>query len=151
MFKADNDRVSEYLKIKVFQTYFQRVCIDQTLWINNNGTFQSNEISLFASCQPNYDYLISIIKDYKNQHRRTVHSALDLLKYFNIPFNEIDRLKLFFINKLKEKDFNLGLKADVLRIIYIQKLTNNDEEYLKNIFLCFKNSTQINEFNFRIR
>ncbi|MGJ8549535.1 NACHT domain-containing protein [Winogradskyella wichelsiae] len=141
LFKADNDRIHEYLKIIIFQTYFQRVCIEQTLWINNNGTFQSNEIASFASCQPNYDYLISIIKDYKNQHHRTIHSALDLLKYFNIPFNELDRLKVFLINKLKEKNFNLGLKADVLRIIYIQKLTYNDEEYIKKIFLCFKNST----------
>jgi hypothetical protein len=141
LFKADNNRISEDLRIKVFQTYFNKVCIEQTLWINNNGTFQSNEIALFAYCQQNYDYLITIIEDYKNQHFRTVYSALELLKYFKFPFNKIKELKLFLINKLKQKDFDLSLKSEVVRIIYVQKFTVKDKKYLKDIFDCFTKST----------
>lgn len=141
LFKADNNRISEDLKIKVFQSYFNEVCVEQTLWINNNRTFQTNEIALFASCQPNYNYLISIIEDYKNQHFRTVYSALELLKYFKVPFYKIEELKLFLINKLKQKDFDLSLKSEVVRIIYVQKFTVDDKKYLKDIFNCFTKST----------
>ncbi|MEM5564741.1 hypothetical protein WNY78_06480 [Psychroserpens sp. AS72] len=141
LFKADTNRISEDLKIKVFQAYFDKVCIQQTLWINNNGTFQPNEISLFASCQQNYEYLISIIEDHKNQHFRTVYSALEILRYFKISFNKIEELKLFLIKKMKQKEFDLSLKSEMVRVIYAQKFTINDKQYLKEIFNCFKKST----------
>ncbi|WP_299247726.1 hypothetical protein [uncultured Lacinutrix sp.] len=140
LFKADFNRIHEDIQVRVFQSYFQKICIEQTLWISN-GTFQSNEISLFASCLPNYEYLISIINDYNNHHFRTISSALDLLKHFKIPYVKIEEFKLFLFDKLIQKGFDLRLKSEIIRIIYIQKFTVGNKEYLKKIFNLFKKST----------
>lgn len=141
LFKADYDRISEELKIKIFQTYFNKICIEKTLWIDNNRTYLSREIALFASCTANFDYLIAIIKEPKSHHRRTVLSALDLLKYFKVAPHKNNELKKILIKSLKAKNLDASLKAEMVALIYNRRFTKNDKEYLKAIFNCFRTST----------
>jgi hypothetical protein len=141
LFKADYNRIDLVTKIKVFQTHFNKECVEKTLWINTNRTFEIREIAKFGSCPENYEFLINILSNYSDYHVRTTNSAIVILSFFTIPEGSLSDLKALLFKNLNEKDLHISIKSELLYLIKNQNLTNDDETYLKSIFEVFKNET----------
>ena len=141
LFKADSDRVSNELRISVFQEYFNTECIKKTLWISTRRTFEVSEIANFGDCEENFNYLTSIISNYKDFHFRTLYSAIELLNFFNKTSYSIEGFKGFLMNQLKLKDFPIEAKSQLLRLIKKHHLVENDPKYLSTLYLLFKSET----------
>lgn len=144
LFKADRDRTGSF-RVRLFQNYFQRECIEKTFWIFNNRTFTVKEIAEFGDCEQNFDYLNSFIIDEKN-HFRVIISALELLSFFNIPAKKLEKLKQDLFEILSKDSTLEIIKSNIVDFIYDQKICKDDAEYLKNVFELFKSETskQIN-------
>ncbi len=141
LFKADYNRINLETKIKVFQTHFNKECIEKTLWINTNRTFEIKEIAQFGNCPENYEFLLNILSNSSDYHIRTTNSAISILSFFNIPEDSLSDLKELLFEKLNEEDLHISIKSELLYLIKNQNLTNDDEAYLKSIFEVFKNET----------
>lgn len=141
LFKADSDRVSKKLKITVFQEYFDNECVKKTLWISTRRTFEVSEIANFGDCKENFDYLISIIANYKDFHFRTLYSAIELLNFFKKTSYSLKEFKAFLLNQLTSKKFPIEAKSQLLRLIQKHNLIENDTKYLSTIYLLFKSET----------
>jgi hypothetical protein len=141
LFKADYNRVDLETRIKVFQTYFTKECIDKTLWINTNRTFEIREIAQFSYCPENFEFLIDIISNSSNYHIRTINSAIGILSLYNIPEIYLSDLKELLLTNLKDQNLNITIKSEILYLIKSQNLTDNDEVYLDAIFKIFINET----------
>ncbi|MCL5244332.1 hypothetical protein M4I21_00840 [Cellulophaga sp. 20_2_10] len=144
LFKADSNRIKD-LRVAIFQDYFKKECIDKTLWITTNKTIEVSELAKFGNCEKNFDFLINIVEK-NNLHYRVTISALDLLSYFDIPFNKLDETKKMFLDLLKKDSLEIGIKSQIINLIEFKKLAMDNEEYLNDIFLLFKKETnkQIN-------
>jgi len=140
LFKADYDRIDVKTKIKVFQTHFIKECVEKTLWINTNRTFEIREIAQFGNCPENYEFLINILSDSSDYHVRTTNSAISILSFFHIPDGSFSDLKELLLEKLNDKDLNISIKSELLYLIKNQNLTN-DGAYLESIFEIFKSET----------
>lgn len=141
LIRADSDRINDDLKIRVFQKYFEDICIEKTYWITTDRTFSVNEIAKFGDCETNFDYLISIIKDDKRQFRARI-SALNLISFFKrISNKKLIWFKSFLIENLISIDNSKQIKASVLHCIATMKICNEDENYLKNILEIFEDET----------
>ncbi|MCX7551545.1 NACHT domain-containing protein [Xanthomarina sp. F2636L] len=141
LFKADYNRIDLETKIKVFQTHFNNECVEKTLWINTNRTFEIKEIAQFANCSENYEYLLNILSKSSDYHIRTTNSAISILSFFDIPEDSLSNLKELLFEKLNDEDLHISIKSELLYLIKNQNLTNDDEAYLKSIFEVFKNET----------
>ncbi|WP_417874780.1 hypothetical protein [Xanthomarina gelatinilytica] len=121
LLKSDSDRIPNSIRISVFQNYFSRRCIDQTLWIRNYDS-DIFELSKFAQCEENISFLIRHLKN-PNVHRRARISAISILSRMNISshFDEIKQLTLELIAApLAEVDFNF--KVEVFNLIEISEI-----------------------------
>lgn len=141
LFKADYNRIDLETKIKVFQTHFNNECVEKTLWINTNRTFEIKEIAQFANCPENYEFLLNILSNSSDYHIRTTNSAISILAFFNIPEDSLSDLKELLFKKLIDEDVHISIKSELLYLIKNQNLTNDDEAYLKSIFEVFKSET----------
>lgn len=141
LFKADSDRISKELKISVFQEYFNTECIEKTLWISTRRTFEVSEIANFGDCKENFDYLTSIILNFKDFHFRTLYSAIELLNFFKKASYKVEDFKAILMSKLTSKDFPIEAKAQLIRLIQKHNLTESDPKYLSKIYLLFKDET----------
>ena len=141
LFKADYNRIDLDTKIKVFQAHFTKECIDKTLWINTNRTFEIKEIAQFGNCPENYKFLLKIISNSSDYHIRTINSAISILSFFNIPEDSLLDLKELLFEKLNEEDLHISIKSELLYLIKNQNLANDDEAYLKSLFEVFKSET----------
>jgi len=141
LFKADYNRIDLETKIKVFQTHFNKECVEKTLWINTNRTFEIREIAQFGNCPENYEFLIDILSNYSDYHVRTTNSAISILSFFNIPEGSLSDLKALLFEKLNDEDLHISIKSELLYLIKNQNLTSDNEAYLKSIFEVFKNET----------
>ncbi|MEO8235766.1 MAG: hypothetical protein ABI549_10165 [Flavobacterium sp.] len=139
LFKADSDRITEEVKIKLFQQYFNSECIEKTFWIGTNKTFSVKEIADFGNCEANFNYLIDFINT--NKQLRVVVSALELLSFFTIPVNKIVSVKSNFIDLLKDADTNVSIKSHIIECIHAQNLAKEDKKYFNEIFEIFKTET----------
>lgn len=141
LFKADSDRISKRMRINIFQEYFKRECIEKTLWINTRRTFEVSEIGNFGDCKENFLFLRNIIDDYKIHHFRVLYSAIELTNFFSKnSYSEFD-FKDYLLKKLKLKDFPIGAKSQILRLIKKHKLVGPDKEYMDRIYELFKIET----------
>lgn len=138
LIKADKNR-TENFRVKVFQEYFKTECIEKTFWISS-ATFSVKEIAEFGDCEENFHYLVSIINN-KESHFRVIISALELLSYFSIPIASKENLKTAFFNFLKDSQISEMIKSHIIDCIVDQKLCDQDEQYLRNIFDLFKSET----------
>jgi len=141
LFKADTDRLSEEIRIKVFQEYFEEECIKKTLWISTRRTLEVNEIASFGDCKKNSEYLINIISNYKIYHNRVLYSALNLLNFFSVTSFNSENLKVFLLKNLESIEFPIEAKSEILKIIQNFNLAKNDQIFMSKIFALFKDST----------
>jgi hypothetical protein len=141
LFKADYNRIDLDTKIKVFQAHFTKECIDKTLWINTNRTFEIREIAQFSNCPENFEFLINILSNSSENHIRTTNSAIGILSLYHIPEAFLLDLKELLLEKLEDENLNISIKTEILYLIKSQNLTDNDEAYLEAIFEIFINET----------
>lgn len=138
LFKADSDRTGSF-KIRVFQEYFKRECIEKGFWISTNKTFSVIEIANFGDCEENLDYLLDIIKGDNNQFRVTI-SAFMLLNFFTISFRRQEEIKKLFIGYLEDERILNTVKSTIITCISAHNYFT-DDNYLKRIFEIFKTET----------
>jgi len=132
LFKSDSNRFNDKLKVDVFQSYFKQECIDKTLWINTNKTFEIKEIAEFGDNRVNFLYLKKIISEFSH-HFRIRYSAIELITYFDIPNDLKNDFKLFLLSILNNKDIEAGIKSQIINCIIKQELYN-DKKYFDTIF-----------------
>jgi hypothetical protein len=137
LFRADSDRITNELRIRLFQKYFQTECIDKTFWIDTNRTFSIKEIAKFSDCEVNYEYLLNIIKS-NEHHFRVVISAIKLLRHFRIQEHNRIKLKPDLIGQLENPTVDLQIKSQIINFINALELCKNDNSYLAKIFNIFK-------------
>jgi len=158
LFKSDTERITDNIRVKVFQKYFEEVCIKKTYWITTDRTYSVNEIAKFGDCEVNFDYLIDIIKNENMQFRARI-SALNLISFFKkISTAKWSWFKNFLIQNLLDINNSNQIKSGILHSIARMKICNNDASYLQEILNIFKNETSkeinveilniINEFDY---
>ncbi|WJS94356.1 hypothetical protein NYQ10_19930 [Flavobacterium johnsoniae] len=158
LFRAENDRITEAIRERVFQKYFEDTCIEKTYWIGTDRTFSIEEIARFGDCQINFDYLSNIIKD-EERHFRARISALNLISFFGkISTTKQTWFKAFLIEYLSDNNNSKQIKSSMLHCISRMNICNNDEDYLRKILHVFKDETSkqinveilniINEFDY---
>ena len=145
LFKAESERLTNEIREAIFQNYFNKKCIEQTLWISMDRIFSVPEIAVFGSVPSNFSFLLNIIRN-SESHNRAVISAIELLSYFILPEDSIDLLKSSFLEVLEDPDFSISVKAKIVDCIGIQNLAVTDNEYLATIFDIFSEDTG-NEIN----
>jgi len=139
-FKADSDRISDQLRNRIFQNYFQKHCIEKTYWISTSTNLSVKEISEFAQSIENYNYLIKQIEE--NRHFRLVISAIEILSFFNLKsLGRVEVTKKLFIDILKNIEYSHRVKSSVINCISLQLFTKNDIPFLNSILSIFKNSS----------
>lgn len=121
LFNADSDRISDEIKSKVLQNFFERNCIEDNLWIND-----LKSIALFSECGANIEYLLSASKD-SNLHRRARMSALKLLSFMDIPKACVEPTKTAVIGIIKENSAE-GYAYLVEDAIYLAKSQRLNED-----------------------
>jgi hypothetical protein len=136
LFKADSDRTDAF-KVKVFQEYFSKQCIEKGFWIGTNKTFSTAEIAKFGDCDANLNYLLEFLKD-DNYHFRVVISALNLLEHFMIGNAYHKYIKDLFIEKLTNKDILKSIKSAIIRCISHLKFLAEDQHYLYSVCEIFR-------------
>jgi hypothetical protein len=141
LFKADYNRIDLKTKIKVFQAHFNKECVEKTLWINTNRTFEIKEIAQFGNCPENYEFLLNILSNSSGYHLRTTNSAISILSLFNLPEDSLSDLKELLFEKLNDQELHISIKSELLYLVRNQNLTNDDDAYLKSIFEVFKSET----------
>lgn len=140
LLKADSDRITNELRISVFQDYFKTQCIDKSYWISTSKSFSVKEIAIFGDCEENYNYLLSQINN--NRHFRIVISAIELLGFLNVSsYNKESELKDFLIQKLDDIKISKTIKSHILNCIILQEFCKRDNGYFKKIFKLFKNES----------
>ncbi len=158
LFRSETDRITDVIRVRGFQKYFEDICIEKTYWIDTNRTFSVDEIAKFGDCEINFDYLINIIKD-KERHFRARISALNLISFFKkISTAKLFWFKTFLIENLSDNNNSNQIKSSILHCVARMKICNNNENYLEKILDVFKNETNkeinveilniINEFDY---
>lgn len=148
LFKADHSRIPSKTRTKVFQVYFENVCINKTFWITTRSNSSVSEIARFGDSNSNYKYLQNIISNTSN-HFRMIISAIELYSYFKIPNGNKKAHKAFLLNQLNEKhhvEGSISIKSSIIGCIDKQELIRNDDFYLNEILTLFKDKTS-NELN----
>lgn len=141
LIRADSDRIDENLKIRVFQNYFDYVCIKKSHWITTDRSFSVTEIARFGDNEANFNYLISIIDDKELIFRARI-SALDLISHFNKVFPvKLEYFSSFLIKSLEDNENSNQIKSAILHCILILKICSNDKNYFLKILDIFKNET----------
>lgn len=132
LFKADRDRVSDELKAIVFQNYFNKRCVQDTLWIRKYDA-DVKDISRFANCKENVNYLYSVFKN-RDNHRRTRISALDLISLMDFEFLK-NEIKSFLIELIKQPILNndFSFVAFLIDSFKEFKFYKDDEQSVKLI------------------
>jgi hypothetical protein len=135
LFNADSDRISDDIKSLVLKDFFEKNCIEDTLWIND-----TQKIANFSDCDVNIEYLISNIRD-TSIHRRARMSGIKLLSYMSIPNKYDDVLKDMIIEIINEDNFDdenyLYLKQDAIMLTNSTNL-NLDTGFFNQIISLLK-------------
>ncbi|WP_420572928.1 NACHT domain-containing protein [Kordia sp.] len=140
LFRADANRISTDVKEQVFQSYFQKECIEKTLWIDTNKTYELYKVGRFSDCEVNYEYLVKIFQN-KKYHFRARYSALEVLTFFSIPSEELLNLKKELLNLIRDVSNLPQIKAQIVRLIQSQPKLKNDSDLIKEAFEIFKTET----------
>lgn len=149
LFRADSDRISNELKISVFQSYFNTECIKKRYWISTNRNYTTKEIARFGDCIANFNYLVDFLRTPHSFHFRVLISALDLVSYFELNNAEnIKGLKVVLMSLIEDGKIQDNVKASAVVCIRRQEFCK-DEKYLKKLFEIFKNETS-NEINYAL-
>ncbi|MBO6632478.1 MAG: NACHT domain-containing protein, partial [Psychroserpens sp.] len=140
LFRADVGRISSDVKEKVFQNYFQKECIEKTLWINTNRTYELDKIAKFSDCKNNFQYLVKIYED-KGLHFRIRYSALEILAFFGIPNGELLNIRKSVLEEIRNNDNEAPIKAQLIRLINSKEELLNDNDLIEDVFEIFKTET----------
>ncbi|MBP0903563.1 NACHT domain-containing protein [Mariniflexile gromovii] len=137
LFNADSNRISDNIRSIVLQNFFNKKCIQDTLWIND-----AKGIASFSQSDANIDYLIENIKNVKI-HRRARVSAVTLLSYMDVNSKYHFELKKLIIRILKENNpeekEDIYLKQDVINLAGSLGL-NNDIDFFNKIINILKDN-----------
>ncbi len=137
LFKADKNRISNNIKVRVFQKYFNKRCVQDTLWIRRYDA-DVKDISRFANCYENVNYLFSVFKNPDN-HPRTRISALDLISLMDYNFlkNEIKSILIGLIKQpIQNNDFSFA--AFLIDSFREFNFHLNDENSVRSIISFYK-------------
>ncbi|EJG03206.1 NACHT domain-containing protein [Flavobacterium sp. F52] len=139
LFKAERSRI-EQIRVKVFQDYFIKECLEKSLWIDSGKTLTMREIGEFADSSENLKFLLGHIKD-NISHIRIVVSALYLISYFTLSENEKEDIKMVFIGYLEDQTVLKTIKSGIINCITGIRVVKDDQKFLDHVFQVFKNET----------
>lgn len=144
VFASEPEKIDKGLRNKVFKIYFEKTCIENTFWINNDRKIKIEQLAKFASL----DYLLSIIQD--NTHLyRTIESAIIVLQNFKIPTGRIEKVKSLLYNllkknnldKTKDEEADCKIKAEILKLIQAQNYHLTNSDFFDKIYYVFITET----------
>ncbi|ALM49454.1 hypothetical protein AMR72_11420 [Flavobacterium psychrophilum] len=138
LFKMDKDRLTNYLRIQVFQKYFQTQCIENTFWITQNKNIFAEEVAKFGNCSENFQYLTAVVSN-KTSHFRAIISAYELMSHMDIPKTLCQELKENLIIQLNDDNLEINILSQILTFIKLQNL-HLDSNYLHLIFKTLSNN-----------
>ncbi len=144
VFSSEPEKIDEQLRNKVFKVYFEKTCIENTFWINDDRKIKIEQLARFA----NLDYLLSIIQD-NTQLYRAIESAIIVLQNLKIPSSRNEEIKSILYNllkannldKTKDEETDSKIKAEILRCIQEQKYHLTDKDFFNKIYRLFINET----------
>ncbi|MFL0066970.1 hypothetical protein V2595_15205, partial [Tenacibaculum maritimum] len=140
LFRADTNRVTEKIKVEVFQKYFTKKAIEETLWLTTNETIEIDKISRFSDCPDNYDFLLGVIENDSINIRARI-SAINVLRYFEIPLSKKESLKSFFWSYLISKEHTKDFKSTILEFFHYNFHYNKDQELISELVNLFINDS----------
>lgn len=139
LFSIDSNRLQQDVKEAIFQSYFEEICIKQTLWITTNRSVSISQIASFANTPKIHDYLVRIIKDSK-QHFRARQSAVIVLFEFLLPKEINESLKKFITQYLQDENREIGLASDLIQLSVEQQFYKN-KIFTKSLFELVQHSS----------
>jgi hypothetical protein len=141
LFRGDINCFSNDVKENAFQTFFNKVAIEKTLWLDTSITSSYNQVSSFANCQGNAEFLIQIISDFKKHHYRTINSSFDILCDFDIHETQEKQLLGFLKETLVDNSLNIYIAKKSLWFIRKRKLWQKDPTLIDFLLSQFKIET----------
>lgn len=136
LFLAEKDKLSIETQHQIFIKYFNEIAVEKTFWFGKDRRFSIDKVAEFADV----DFLIGIIK--KNNHFRSVISALDVLSYTDNNIKDLD-IKIL----LKDIIFNgVDYTDEALKAFRAKGFHLQDQQLFKEIAKHFSNdfSQEIN-------
>lgn len=144
VFASEPEKINDTLRNEVFKIYFEKTCIENTFWINDDRKIKIDQLAKFASL----DYLLLIIQD-NTQLYRTIESAIIVLQNLEISLERIEEVKSLLFNLLKnsnldktnDEEADCKIKAEILRLVQGQKYHVTDKDFFDKIYFLFSNET----------
>ena len=137
LFRSDSNRIDEPIRNSVFRTYFERECIEKTLWIDSRRTYEVSKIAQFADSNENFNYLLGIIKN-KEQHVRVRYSAFEVLIHFKFRNRNTKEVLEYFLEELLNEELEVGIKCQILNFIENHYILKNDVELINKLLSIFE-------------
>ncbi len=148
LINSEATRIPHQTRVAVFQSYFNSVAVDQTIWIGSRSSVTDIQLAKFGDCKTNFDFLISIIEGVDN-HPRTIKSAIDLLSEFKLY--DFDKILEVYLKKLESETIKKDEKTSLLRSLVKLKLHNKREEILPKLIEIFKEESHAGINSFLVR
>ncbi len=136
LFNADTDRVASY-KEKVFQSYFQKNCIDTTIWFNQASSVPLDRIARFADSDVNFEYLLGIAEE-KTHNFRIRTSAIEVLAHFKSRKDSNTKERLLGLLSPNKHDGYININSSILRLFLSWKLYKTYNELIIHIINKFE-------------
>lgn len=109
---SDSDRIDDNMRNEVFQSYFQKQCVEQNFWVSTNSSINNDALARFGDTLINSKYLMGFISD-SSAHYRVRRSAIELIAHFR-SVND-DKLKDLFFHLLSDHTIESGEKSLLIR------------------------------------
>ena len=136
LFNADTDRVSSYRE-NVFQSYFQKNCIDTTIWFNQASSVPLDRIARFADSDVNFEYLLGIAEE-KTYNFRIRTSAIEVLGHFKSRKDNNTKERLFGLLSPNKHDGYININSSIIRLFLSWKLYKTYNELIIHIINKFE-------------
>lgn len=119
LFKADLCLFTSIERTSMFKSYYNKQCIEKTLWIGTNSTISNFDLAQFGDSIESFDFLIDIINNKELNHRTRI-SAMNLIEEFK-SINEGNLTGT--IECILESDESISFKSAAIRLLNSLSLT----------------------------
>lgn len=125
---SDSLYIPDQVRVDIFQGFFNKHCVESTLWIQTGTALNDSIMATFGNCRENFDFLIDHAKN-EDAHHRVRKSALSLLsvmsvfdsrvllqayrKILNTQIDDINNIRVSVIESIE----SLGLYKDDQNLI----------------------------------
>ena len=130
LFLAEKGKLGTSTEHKIFKRYFHEISVEKTFWFGRDRRFSIDKIAEFADI----DFLIETIK--KDEHFRSVISALDVLSYTDASIKDKDIKAIFKDLIFAESRY----KDEALRSFRTKRFHKTDPKLFTEIADHFYNS-----------